>query len=88
MDPSTNLALVAGNREATVLLSHSLHSHVPLRLQVLPVAEVIFHHEITYLTNGMDGSVQRIGVVLRNRMGPIDKWNNLVFFLLEIEENT
>lgn len=85
LDPSINLALVVGNREATVLLTHSLHSHVPLRLQVLPVAEVALHHEMTYFTNGMEGSVQRIGVVLRNRIGPTDKWNNLVIFYIECD---
>jgi hypothetical protein len=79
IDATIDLAFVIGNKEGTVLLTHSLQANVPLRMQVLPVAEVsLFPDKTLYFTNGIEGSVQRVGVVLKSRVGPADKMNNLV----------
>ncbi|XP_970065.4 nuclear pore membrane glycoprotein 210 [Tribolium castaneum] len=79
IDATIDLAFVIGNKEGTVLLTHSLQANVPLRMQVLPVAEVkLYPDKVTFFTNGAEGMVQRIGVVLKSRVGPADKRNNLI----------
>ncbi|RZC37684.1 nuclear pore membrane glycoprotein 210, partial [Asbolus verrucosus] len=79
LDSSIDIAFVIGNKEGTVLLTHSLHANAPLRMQVLPVAEVsLLPRGALFFTNGAEGTEHRIGVVLKSRMGPADKRNNLI----------
>lgn len=79
IDGTIDVAFVIGNKEGTVLLTHSLQSNVPLRMQVLPVAEVkVFADKTPFFTNGAEGTAQKIGVVIKSRVGPADKKTNLV----------
>lgn len=75
-----DIAYVTGNKEGSVILTHTLHSEAPWHLQVLPVQEIDLtsDHPDGIITNYDDNQVFRAYVVMNSELSADVKFSNLI----------
>ncbi|KAK9877492.1 hypothetical protein WA026_018603 [Henosepilachna vigintioctopunctata] len=80
IDGADDIAIVSGNREGMVVLTHSLHPSAPMHLQVFPIRDIVLSpaEPGAVITNSDENTVYRTHVVLHSELSVDVKFSNLI----------